>query len=58
MNGLPSRQIHMKFQVLFSLKNKIRILYVICCSCDWHFKGEPRIAKLESSTFKHSEQGS
>ena len=33
--------IHMKFQDLFSLKNreKKKKKNVICCSCDWRFKG-------------------
>ena len=33
------QRIHMKHQVLFSLKNNERILNVVCCSCDWRFKG-------------------
>ena len=32
--------IHMKFQYLLSLKNKIKVFQnIICCSCDWRFKG-------------------
>ena len=31
----------MKYQVLFSLKNNEDIfMNVVCCSCDWHFKGQ------------------
>ena len=34
------QRIHMKYQVLFSLKNNEEIfMNVVCCSCDWHFKG-------------------
>ena len=30
----------MKYQVLFSLKNNEEIfMKVVCCSCDWPFKG-------------------
>ena len=31
----------MKYQVLFSLKNNEEIfMNVVCCSCDWCFKGK------------------
>ena len=31
----------MKYQVLFSLKNNEKIfINVVCCSRDWHFKGQ------------------
>ena len=31
--------IHMKYQVLFSLKNNEEIfMNIVCCSRDWHFK--------------------
>ena len=34
------QRIHMKYQVLFSLKNDEEIfMNVVCCSCDWCFKG-------------------
>ena len=34
------QRIHMKYQVLFSLKNNEEIfMNVLCCSCDSHFKG-------------------
>ena len=37
------QMIHMKCQDLFSLKNKKYIIIkkknVVCCSCDWRFKG-------------------
>ena len=34
------QRIHMKYQVLFSLKNNAEIfMNVICCSCNWCFKG-------------------
>ena len=40
VNPLPLKRIHMKYQVLFSLKNNEEIfMNVVCCSCDWHFKG-------------------
>ena len=30
----------MKYQVLFSLKNNKKVfMNVVCCSCDWLFKG-------------------
>ena len=30
----------MKYQVLFSLGNNEKVfMNVVCCSCDWHFKG-------------------
>ena len=30
----------MKYQVLFSLKNNEKVfINVVCCSCDWRFKG-------------------
>ena len=30
----------MKYQVLFPLKNNEKVfMNVICCSCDWRFKG-------------------
>ena len=33
----------MKHQVLFSLKNDEEIfMNVVCCSCDWRFKGQIR----------------
>ena len=32
--------IHMKYQVLFSLKNNEKVfINGFCCSCDWRFKG-------------------
>ena len=35
------QRIHMKHQVLFSLKNNENILTsLICCSRDWRFKGK------------------
>ena len=34
------QRIHLKHQVLFSLKNKEKIfMNVVCCSHDWRFKG-------------------
>ena len=34
-------RIHLKHQVLFSLKDNEKIfLYVVCCSRDWSFKGK------------------
>ena len=34
------QRIHMKYQVLFSLKNNEEIfMNVVCCSRDWGFKG-------------------
>ena len=34
------QRIHMKYQVLLSLKNNEEIfMNVVCCSCDWRFKG-------------------
>ena len=34
------QRIHMKYQVLFSLKNNEKVLMnVICCSRDWGFEG-------------------
>ena len=34
------QRIHMKFQVLFSLKNNEKVsINVVCCSRDWRFKG-------------------
>ena len=39
VNPLPQR-IHLKHQVLLSLKNNEKIFVnVVCCSHDWHFKG-------------------
>ena len=36
--------IHLKHQVLFSLKNNEKIfMNVVCCSCDWRLKGETDI---------------
>ena len=36
----PRQRIHMKYQVLFSLKNNEKVfMNVVCCSRDWHFKG-------------------
>ena len=35
-----SQRIHLKHQVLFSLKNNEKIfMNVVCCSRDWRFKG-------------------
>ena len=37
---LCKQRIHLKHQVLFSLKNNEKIfMNVVCCSRDWHFKG-------------------
>ena len=34
------QRIHMKYEVLFSLKNNEKVfINVVCCSRDWHFKG-------------------
>ena len=34
------QRIHLKHQVLFSLKNNEKIfMNVVCCCRDWHFKG-------------------
>ena len=34
------QRIHLKHQVLFSLKNIEKIfMNVVCCGCDWRFKG-------------------
>ena len=34
------QRIHMKYQVLFSLNNDEKLfMNVVCCSCDWCFKG-------------------
>ena len=34
------QRIHMKYQVLFSLKNNEKVfMNVVCCSRDWRFKG-------------------
>ena len=34
------QRIHMKYQVLFSLKNNEKVfINVVCCSRDWPFKG-------------------
>ena len=34
------QRIHMKYQVLFSLKNNEKVfIYVVCYSRDWRFKG-------------------
>ena len=34
------QRIHLKYQVLFSLKNNEKIfMNVVCCSRDWRFKG-------------------
>ena len=33
------QRIHMKHQGLFSLKNEKVFMNVVCCSCDWRFKG-------------------
>ena len=34
------QRIHMKYQVLFSLMNNEEIfMNIVCCSCDWGFKG-------------------
>ena len=34
------QRIHMKCQVLFSLKNNEKVFTnVVCCSRDWHYKG-------------------
>ena len=42
------QRIHMKYHVLFSLKNNEEIfMNVVCCSCDWQFKGKC-LAVLES----------
>ena len=31
---------YLKYQVLFSLKNNEKVfINVVCCSCDWGFKG-------------------
>ena len=33
------QRIHMKYQVLFSLKNNEKVfMVVVCCSCDWPFR--------------------
>ena len=38
--GKSARQmIHMKCQVLFSLKNNDTISKFVCCSYDWHCNG-------------------
>ena len=35
-----SSAIHLKYQVLFSLKNNEQLfMNVVCCSRDWRFKG-------------------
>ena len=35
------QSIHMKYQVLFSLKNNEEVfLNVVCCSRDWRFKDQ------------------
>ena len=34
------QRIHMKYQVLFSLKNNGKVfINAVCCSRDWGFKG-------------------
>ena len=34
------QRIHLKLQVIFSLRNNVKIfIYVVCCSRDWRFKG-------------------
>ena len=34
------QRMHMKYQVLFSLKNNEKVfINVVCCSRDWRFKG-------------------
>ena len=41
----------MKYQVLFSVKNNEKLFTnVVCCSCDWCFKG-----KLFASIFNWSQ---
>ena len=48
VNPLPSR-IHLKYQVLFPLKNNEKILMnVVCCSRDWRFKGYVIFAQYQS----------
>ena len=40
VNPMPGRGIHMKYQVLFSLKNNETVfMNILCCSHEWHFKG-------------------
>ena len=35
------QRIHMKYQVLLSLKNNEKVfMNVVCCSRDWRFKGK------------------
>ena len=37
----------MKYQVLFSLKNKEKVfINVVCCSYDWRFKGYALLGRL------------
>ena len=38
--SFAQQMIHMKYQVLFSLKNNVKIsMTVVCCSRDWRLKG-------------------
>ena len=42
----------MKYQVLFSLNNNEEIfMNVVCCSCEWRFKGQSKFYKEYSSIF-------
>ena len=46
----------MKNQVLFSLKNNEKIfMNVVCCSGDWHFKGQKK-KKVHASNAKNRKQ--
>ena len=46
----------MKHQVFFPLKNNEKIfMNIICCSCDWRFKGKHFSAVTETADFASSE---